>query len=73
MEATVQKANKNIKKMRAAAESIFRAGLAAVAPESAVARYCRIEDERLSGLVRKYGHIGSVTDVTISPNLKTFT
>ncbi|MGD8269363.1 MAG: DUF4147 domain-containing protein, partial [Desulfobacterales bacterium] len=33
--------------MRAAAESIFRAGLAAVAPESAVARYCRIEAERL--------------------------
>ena len=43
----MQKANKNIKKMRAAAESIFRAGLAAVAPESAVARYCRIEAERL--------------------------
>jgi glycerate 2-kinase len=47
MEAALQKVSKNIKKMRAAAESIFRAGLAAVAPESAVARYCRIEAEQL--------------------------
>jgi hydroxypyruvate reductase len=47
METSLQKVNKNIKKMRAAAESIFRAGLAAVAPEKAVARYCRIEAERL--------------------------
>jgi hydroxypyruvate reductase len=47
MEAALQQVRKNIKKMRANAESIFRAGLAAVAPESAVARCCRIEDERL--------------------------
>jgi hydroxypyruvate reductase len=47
MEAALQKLKKNIKKMRADAESIFRAGLAAVAPESAVARCCRIEEERL--------------------------
>jgi hydroxypyruvate reductase len=47
VEEALQKANKNIKKMRADAESIFRAGLAAVGPESAVARCCRIEDERL--------------------------
>jgi len=47
MEAALQKLNKRMKKMRADAESIFKAGLAAVAPESAVTRYCRIEDERL--------------------------
>jgi len=43
----LQKLTTSIKKMRTDAESIFKAGLAAVAPESAVARYCRIEDERL--------------------------
>lgn len=43
----MQKVKKNKQKMRADAESIFRAGLAAVAPEAAVARYCRIEDKRL--------------------------
>ena len=42
----MQKLTTSIKKMRTDAESIFKAGLAAVAPESAVARYCRIEDER---------------------------
>ena len=42
----MQKLITSIKKMRTDAESIFKAGLAAVAPESAVARYCRIEDER---------------------------
>ena len=47
MEETLKKFINSIKKMRADAESIFRAGLAAVAPESAVTRYCRIEDERL--------------------------
>jgi glycerate 2-kinase len=47
MEKALQKVKKNIKKMRAVAESIFRAGLAAVAPESAVARCCRIEKKRL--------------------------
>lgn len=43
----MQKVKKNKQKMRADAESIFRAGLAAVAPEAAVARCCRIEDKRL--------------------------
>jgi hydroxypyruvate reductase len=42
----LKKVKKNIKKMRTDAETIFRAGLAAVAPESVVARCCRIEDER---------------------------
>jgi glycerate 2-kinase len=47
MGEALQKIKKKIKKMRADAESIFRAGLAAVAPESVVARCCRIEEERL--------------------------
>jgi hydroxypyruvate reductase len=47
MGEALEKFNQSLKKMRADAESIFKAGLAAVAPESAVARYCRIEDERL--------------------------
>jgi len=47
MAEALQKLNERMKKMRAHAESIFKAGLAAVAPENAVARYCRIENERL--------------------------
>jgi glycerate 2-kinase len=54
MEETLPANRKILTKMRADAESIFRAGLAAVAPEAAVTRSCRIDAGRLRVADRCY-------------------